>query len=58
MKVVIAPDSFKDSLSAQHVAEAIALGWQQVFPDAEIVTCPMADGGEGTIDAVLAACFD
>lgn len=56
MKVVIAPDSFKDSLSAQHVAEAIALGWQQVFPDAEIVTCPMADGGEGTIDAVLAAC--
>lgn len=56
MKVVIAPDSFKDSLSAQHVAEAIALGWQQVFPDAEIVTCPMADGGEGTIEAVLAAC--
>lgn len=56
MKVVIAPDSFKDSLSAQHVTEAIALGWQQVFPDAEIVTCPMADGGEGTIDAVLAAC--
>lgn len=56
MKVVIAPDSFKDSLSAQHVAEAIASGWQQVFPDAEIVTCPMADGGEGTIDAVLAAC--
>ncbi|MFI8032479.1 glycerate kinase [Acinetobacter sp. ABJ_C3_5] len=56
MKVVIAPDSFKDSLSAQHVAEAIALGWQQVFPDAEIVTCPMADGGEGTIDAVLTAC--
>ncbi|ENX05102.1 glycerate kinase [Acinetobacter courvalinii] len=56
MKVVIAPDSFKDSLSAQYVAEAIALGWQQVFPDAEIVTCPMADGGEGTIDAVLTAC--
>lgn len=56
MKVVIAPDSFKDSLSAQHVAEAIALGWQQVFPDTEIVTCPMADGGEGTIDAVLTAC--
>ncbi|WP_202740088.1 glycerate kinase [Acinetobacter sp. 'aerobic (ED)'] len=56
MKVVIAPDSFKDSLSAQHVAEAIASGWQQVFPDAEIIQCPMADGGEGTIDAVLAAC--
>ncbi|MCH7313639.1 glycerate kinase [Acinetobacter sp. ANC 3882] len=56
MKVVIAPDSFKDSLSACHVAEAIALGWQQVFPDAEIITCPMADGGEGSIEAVLAAC--
>lgn len=56
MKVVIAPDSFKDSLSAQHVAEAIALGWQQVFPDAEIVTCPMADGGEGSIEAVLEVC--
>lgn len=56
MKVVIAPDSFKDSLSAQHVAEAIASGWQQVFSDAEIITCPMADGGEGSIEAVLAAC--
>ncbi|WDZ52343.1 glycerate kinase [Acinetobacter vivianii] len=56
MKVVIAPDSFKDSLSAHDVAEAIALGWQQVFPNAEIITCPMADGGEGSIEAVLAAC--
>lgn len=56
MKVVIAPDSFKDSLSAHDVAEAIALGWQQVFPDTEIITCSMADGGEGSIEAVLAAC--
>ncbi|HCU41847.1 MAG TPA: glycerate kinase, partial [Acinetobacter nosocomialis] len=51
MKLVIAPDSFKDSLSALKVAQAIAKGWQAVFPDAETVLCPMADGGEGTIEA-------
>ncbi|MCH7383751.1 glycerate kinase [Acinetobacter dispersus] len=56
MKVVIAPDSFKDSLSAHGIAQAIALGWQQVFPDAEIIQCPMADGGEGSIQAVLEVC--
>ncbi|WP_278492609.1 glycerate kinase [Acinetobacter gyllenbergii] len=56
MKVVIAPDSFKDSLSAQEIAQAIASGWQQVFPDAEIIQCPMADGGEGSIEAVLEVC--
>jgi len=56
MKVVIAPDSFKDSLSALGVAQAIAKGWQNVFPDAEALICPMADGGEGTIEAVLEVC--
>lgn len=56
MKIVIAPDSFKDSLSAQSVAQAIARGLRDVWPDAELVECPMADGGEGTIEAVLAAC--
>ncbi|SIQ30013.1 glycerate kinase [Aquipseudomonas alcaligenes] len=56
MKVVIAPDSFKESLAAAEVASAIARGWLQVFPDATCVLCPMADGGEGTVDAVLAAC--
>lgn len=56
MKVVIAPDSFKDSLSALGVAQAIAKGWQEVFPDAETLICPMADGGEGTIEAVLEVC--
>lgn len=54
MKIVIAPDSFKDSLSAAGVAEAIALGLAEVFPQAELVQCPMADGGEGTVDAILA----
>ncbi|MDR9875410.1 glycerate kinase [Pseudomonas allii] len=56
MKIIIAPDSFKDSLSAEGVAQAIAEGLVQVWPDAELVQCPMADGGEGTVDAVLAAC--
>jgi glycerate kinase len=56
MKIVIAPDSFKDSLSAQGVADAIALGLAEVWPDAQLVKCPMADGGEGTIESVLAAC--
>lgn len=56
MKIVIAPDSFKDSLSAQGVAQAVASGLREVWPDARLVECPMADGGEGTIEAVLAAC--
>ncbi|MCD5995479.1 glycerate kinase [Pseudomonas sp. CDFA 602] len=56
MKIVIAPDSFKDSLSAQAVADAIATGLAEVWPDAELVKCPMADGGEGTIEALLDAC--
>ncbi|MEG0858686.1 MAG: glycerate kinase [Pseudomonas sp.] len=56
MKIVIAPDSFKDSLSAEGVAEAIALGLAQVWPEATLVKCPMADGGEGTMEAIVAAC--
>ncbi len=56
MKIIIAPDSFKDSLSAERVAQAIADGLVQVWPDAQLVQCPMADGGEGTVAAVLAAC--
>ena len=55
MKLVIAPDSFKESLSARAVAEAIAAGWARVYPDAELLLCPMADGGEGTVDALLSA---
>lgn len=55
MKIVIAPDSFKESLSAPEVASAIARGWAAVYPQAELCLRPMADGGEGTVDAVLAA---
>lgn len=55
MKIVIAPDSFKESLSAEFVARAIAAGVRDAMPEAEIVCVPMADGGEGTLDAVLSA---
>ncbi len=55
MKVVIAPDSFKESLSAPEVAEAVSRGWLRARPDDETLLRPMADGGEGTVDAVLAA---
>jgi glycerate kinase len=51
--VVIAPDSFKGSLDARAICAAIARGLARVWPDAEIRPCPMADGGEGTLDAVL-----
>ncbi len=53
--VVIAPDSFKGSLSALEVAEAIAAGWHAERPDDELVLVPQADGGEGTLDAVEAS---
>ncbi|WP_460414995.1 glycerate kinase [Pseudomonas sp. microsymbiont 2] len=55
MKIVIAPDSFKDSLDAAGVARAIASGLAKVWPQAELVECPMADGGEGTLQAIVAA---
>ncbi len=51
--VVVAPDSFKGSLSAPAVCAAIARGLARVWPEAEIRERPMADGGEGTLDAVL-----
>jgi glycerate kinase len=54
-RVVIAPDKFKGSLTAVEAAEAIALGVRDALPDAEIVTCPVADGGEGTLDVLEAA---
>ena len=54
LNIVIAPDSFKESLSAAGVAQAIAAGIRSVIADAQIHCLPMADGGEGTLDAVLA----
>lgn len=55
LTVVIAPDSFKGSLSARDVAEALAHGWRQVRPDDRLELIPHADGGEGTLDAIEAA---
>ena len=51
--VVLAPDSFKGSLSASAAAAALAEGLRRVWADADLRLCPMADGGEGTLDAVL-----
>jgi len=55
MKIVIAPDSFKESLTALEVAQAIARGIHHVLPNAQTVCIPMADGGEGTLVTVLDA---
>lgn len=55
MKIVIAPDSYKESLSALEVATAIEAGFQEIYPDAEYVKLPVADGGEGTVEAMVAA---
>jgi glycerate kinase len=55
MKIVIAPDSYKESLSALEVATAIELGFREVWPEAEYVKIPVADGGEGTVEAMVAA---
>lgn len=55
MKIVIAPDSFKESLSAVAVAAAIEAGFREVLPQADYVVVPVADGGEGTVEAMTAA---
>ena len=55
MKIVIAPDSFKGTNSALNVARAIERGIRRVAPEIEAVIVPIADGGEGTVEAVLTA---
>lgn len=55
MKIVIAPDSFKESLTALHVCEALEKGIKTHFPNAEISKVPMADGGEGTVQSLVDA---
>lgn len=54
MKVVIAMDSFKGSISSLEAAEAVGEGIRRSHPNAEIVSLPLADGGEGTVDALIA----
>jgi len=55
MKIVVAPDSFKGSLTAIEVSDAIEQGIREVFPEAEIVKIPMADGGDGTVQCLVNA---
>lgn len=55
MRVVIAPDSFKGSLTSVEVATALAEGWRAARPDDEVALAPLADGGEGTLVAIEAA---
>lgn len=55
MKIIIAPDSYKESLTAMEVADAIERGFRQVMPDADYHKLPMADGGEGTVRSLVDA---
>jgi glycerate kinase len=56
--VVLAPDKFKGSLTARQAAQAMALGVQRADPTLRTVECPVADGGDGTLDTVIAAGFE
>jgi glycerate kinase len=55
MKIVLAPDSYKGSLTAQEICHAMANGVKKVLPQADIVNVPMADGGEGTVRSLIDA---
>ncbi|HYT11560.1 MAG TPA: glycerate kinase [Candidatus Nitrosopolaris sp.] len=55
LKVIVAPNSFKGSLSASEAAAAIARGVRQARPEAEVIEIPVADGGEGTVEALVSA---
>lgn len=54
MNVLLCPDSFKDALSAQDAAAAMARGVQRAAPQTQVQVCPLADGGEGSLDALIA----
>ncbi len=53
MKFILAPDSFKESMSAKEAAEAMQRGIKRAMPEALCVRVPMADGGEGTLESLL-----
>jgi glycerate kinase len=55
MRVIVAPDKFKSCLSAAEVAQAIAAGLRAIDPSLDLDLCPLADGGEGTVQALVAA---
>ena len=52
---ILAPDSFKESMTAEQACLAMQRGIEKVIPDANIIHVPMADGGEGTVDALVSA---
>ena len=53
MKILVAPQEFKGSISALSAAEAGKTGILRVFPQAEVVLCPVADGGDGTLETLV-----
>ena len=55
MNILIAPDSFKDCLSAREVALALGRGIRKFLPNVKLTIAPMADGGEGTVESVVDA---
>lgn len=55
MKILLAPDSFKESMSASEVCQSMEKGIRKVFPDALIVSMPMSDGGEGLLTSLVEA---
>ncbi|GBD64428.1 glycerate kinase [Tetragenococcus halophilus] len=55
MKIVIAPDSFKESMTSLEAATAIEKGFKKVLPNEEYLKVPMADGGEGTVQSIIDA---
>lgn len=55
MRILVAPDKFKGFLSSREAAAAISQGWAEGWPEAEIITCPLADGGEGTMEVLVDA---
>ncbi|HEY4728008.1 MAG TPA: glycerate kinase, partial [Actinomycetes bacterium] len=57
MRVVVAPDKFKGSLTAAQVADRVAAGLIRAAPGVEVVKVPVADGGDGTLEAALSAGF-
>ena len=55
MRILVAPDKFRGTLTARQAAEAFSTGWRRERPDDDLELMPMADGGEGTMDALVDA---
>ena len=55
MRILVAPDKFRGTLTARQAAEAIATGWRRERPGDDLELVPMADGGEGTMEALVEA---